>query len=384
MDSGSDADFAVLGAELETALVRELLATWRQLNHSHFRGRLEPPTIGLTGGTTRLGLWLRSSREILLSRPFVVDQPWGAVVEVLKHEMAHQYVHEVLNVLDESAHGPAFRELCARLGIDGAAAGLPASAAGGADGVGDPAAEPRLLARVAKLLALAESPNVHEAQSAMAEAQRLMLRYNLEAPRTSRYGFRHLGTPTGRISTAEKLIGTILAEHFFVEVIYVPVWRPREGKRGTVLEICGTSENLALAEYVHAFLGHTAERFWRDYRRTRGLRRDAERRTFLAGVMLGFREKLAAQRTRHAEEGLVWVGDGDLHRYYRQRHPHIRHTQGSGVRRTEAHFHGREAGRTIVLHRPVEAADRGAARRLGAASAGASGSGQRLLGPGRG
>ena len=40
------------------------------------------------------------------------------MVEVLKHEMAHQYAHEILGARDESAHGEAFRTVCQRLGID--------------------------------------------------------------------------------------------------------------------------------------------------------------------------------------------------------------------------------------------------------------------------
>ena len=90
--------------------------------------------------------------------------------------MAHQYVHEVLGKVDESAHGPAFRELCARLGIDAGAAGVPAAGAPSAD-------DARVLERIARLLALAESANVHEAQAAMNAAQRLMLKHNLEQPR---------------------------------------------------------------------------------------------------------------------------------------------------------------------------------------------------------
>jgi hypothetical protein len=348
-----------LSADLEAALVRELAATWHDYNASHFRGKLRAPVIGLADGAGRLGLWHRETRTIELQRALVMAQPWGVVVEVLKHEMAHQYVHEVLGVLDETAHGPAFRELCERLGIDGAAAGLPAAASG-------PGAEKKILGRVAKLLALAESPNVHEAQAAMAEAQRLMLKHNLEAPARAGYGFRHLGEPTGRIGPAQRVLGGILMQHFFVEAIFVPVWRAAEGKRGRVLEICGTPENLDIAAYVHDFLTHTAERLWREYRRAKRLRGDGERRTFVTGVMAGFREKLEAQRAVHEAEGLVWVGDSDLRRYYRRRHPHVQQVRRAGVARSEAHMHGREAGRNIVIHRGVTTRGAGGGGLLGA------------------
>jgi uncharacterized protein DUF2786/SprT-like family protein len=333
-----------LSAALETALLHQLLATWRSLNETHFKGRLRPPTLALAEGAHKLGQWIAGDRRIELSRAFVVDGAWGAVVEVLKHEMAHQLVTEVLGDPDPTPHGPTFRAVCERHGIDAAAAGLP-------DAAPSPDAD-RVLGRVAKLLALAESPNVNEAELAMAEAQRLMLKHNLDATARASYSFRHLGKPTGRVSEAERILANLLNDHFFVECIWVPVWRPREGKRGSVLEVCGTTLNLTIAEHTHAFLLHTADRLWSHYQRQHGAGR-RDRRAYQAGVMTGFREKLDTQRKRHSEAGLVWVGDADLGRYWRRRHPYVRFTRHAGPERNEAHAHGRAAGRGIVLQRAV-------------------------------
>jgi hypothetical protein len=148
-----------------------------------------------------------------------------------------------------------------------------------------------------------------------------------------------------------------------VEAIWVPVWRPKEGKRGSVLELCGTRPNLEMAEYVHSFLTETGERLWRAYRQERRLPGDRERRQFLAGVMAGFRERLQRERRRHEAEGLVWTGDGDLSRYLRRRHPYVRFTHHAGSGRSEAHRDGRAEGEKVILHRPV-AAGPGGARRL--------------------
>src|SRR5690606_31547415 len=150
------------------------------------------------------------------------EMSWGAVVEVLKHEMAHQYVDEVLGNCDETAHGPAFRRVCAERGIDARANGAP-----NADAAEASNEERAALEKIARLLTLASSPNEHEAQAAMAAAQRLMLKYNLEvsAKTDARdYCFRHLGKPTGRVYEAPRILALILSEHFFVETIWVPVW----------------------------------------------------------------------------------------------------------------------------------------------------------------
>lgn len=331
--------------------MRELRASFWQLNEQYFKGRLRAPTLELVTHRSTLGRWMPGTRTIELSRPLLLERPWGAVLEVLKHEMAHQYVTEVLGESEQTPHGRAFQEACARMGIDARASGVP--------DVPPSAAEERVVERITRLLALAESPNRHEAEAAMAAAQRLMLKHNLDAahgatPRDYRHA--HLGKPSGRVGEHERLVAMILGKHFFVEAIWVPVYRPLEGLRGSVLEIVGSRSNLEIAEYVHGFLLGTAERLWRDHKRERGVASDRDRRTYLAGVMVGFADTLARQETRSREEGLVWVRDGDLGAHFRKRHPHVRHVRHAGQRRTDAWSHGREAGRKIVLHRSVNAA----------------------------
>lgn len=347
-----------LSLALEAALLHELREQYRLLALAYFKGALALPQIELVPSRVRLGRWVEATRTIELSRPLVLSEPWGVVVEVLKHEMAHQYVSEVLGERGETAHGPRFRAVCDRLGIDGSASGMPPVAT-------SPNAEQRKIGdRIARLLALAESPNVHEAEAAMAAAQRLLLKHNIElrdARAAQGYVWKHLGTPTGRTTEAERVLSLLLGKHFFVEAIWVPVYRAREGKRGSILEICGTAENVEIAEYVHGYLVTTAERLWREHKARLGIRGDRDRRTFLAGVMTGMSDKLAREAKQSEKAGLVWVADGDLSKYFRRRHPHVRHVRYAGQRRSEAYVHGREAGQKIVIHKGMrdEATERG-------------------------
>jgi hypothetical protein len=350
-----------LSIELERAALLELRTVWERSNIEYFKRTLRRPVLEIADLDSQLGRWISEHRALQISRALILEQGWGVVVEVLKHEMAHQFVDEVLGLRDQTAHGPAFRQVCEERGIDPRAAGLPDPKSAIQD-------EHRLLERVAKLLALAESPNMHEAQAAMSAAQRLMLKYNLEtlikAPRRA-YGFRHLGEPTGRVDESRRFLASILGDFFFVEVIWVTVWRVREQKRGKVLEICGTPENLELCAYVHSFLIHTSERLWREYKRENGVRGNRSRRVFVAGVMAGFRDKLMSERVRSNEQGLVWAGDSDLSAYLRRRHPHMRYMRHQGNRRNEAWTHGRAAGRKIVLHRGVNEGPSGGRKLLG-------------------
>jgi hypothetical protein len=336
----------------------------RDLNSLLFGGRLSSPSFALSDAKSRLGQWLPSSRTIELSRLLLVDLSWGVLVEVLKHEMAHQFVDEVLGARDESAHGPAFRRVCSERGIDARSSGAPQES-----GSTERDAEERnALEKISRLLSLAQSSNEHEAQAAMAAAQRLMLKYNLEACARSQgrdYCFRHVGKPTGRVYEAPRILALILSEHFFVETIWVPVWRPLEGKRGSVIEVCGTHANVEMADYVHDFLTHTSERLWLEHKRERGIRSNRDRRTFLAGVMTGFRDKLASQKKQHREHGLVWRGDAQLGAYVKERHPRLSWTRYASSQHHAAHAEGRRAGSSIVLHRGLGKATETRGRLLG-------------------
>ncbi|MFZ5476757.1 MAG: SprT-like domain-containing protein [Myxococcota bacterium] len=338
----------------ETLVVRALQLAWAQVNYTVFRGALRTPAIALSDAQ-RLGGWHRGTRTIEIGRSLVREQPWGVVVEVLKHEMAHQYAHEILNATDETAHGPAFRWVCERLNVDPAASGLPAAAT----------EEPKIMRRVRKLLALAESPNPNEAQAAMNAAQRLMLEHNVAVAPVS-YGFRHLGKPVQRISEIDRLLAGLLGEHFFVRPIFVPAFDVETCTSGTVLEICGSPENLDMAAYVWDFLTQTADRLWQAHARTAFSRGERERQRFVAGVVRGFREKLGEGARESRETGLVWVGDAGLEAWFDRRHPRIRTTRSRGRGPTLTEEAGREAGKGIVLNRPI--------------SQGPSGGGPKLIG----
>jgi hypothetical protein len=358
VDSASE--LGRIGVELETQALRAAQRCYDELNATFFRQSLRRPRMQFLDGSSHLGRWLRQARVIELGRKLLVEYGWGVLVEVLKHEMAHQYVDEVLGRPDESTHGPIFRKVCEERGIDYRAAGVPQSS-----GVSD--ANTRMLERVAKLLALAESSNVHEAEAAMSAAQRLMLKYNIDAAlqgSAQHYTFRHLGNPSGRVSAAEHVLAAILDEHFFVDAIWIPVWRPLQGKRGSVLEVCGTPENVEMAAYAHSFLLHTAGRLWKEHQRKLEISANAKRRSFVTGVMQGFREKLSKQKHANCEQGLVWAGDAALRSYFKQRHPYVRHSSYGGGRLGDAFAQGRRAGHQIVLHRGVSQGSSGERRLL--------------------
>jgi predicted SprT family Zn-dependent metalloprotease len=327
-----------------------LSRVYDELNHSLFKGGLSRPVIAFVERSQQLGQWCGETRRLELSERLLTEHSWGVLVEVLKHEMAHQYVYEVLRLSHEGPHGKTFRSVCEARGIDSSAAGVPHAKEHHPE-------QAKRIDQLTKLLRLAQSGNVHEAAAATSAAQRLMLKYNLSEPvpshAGSHYSHRHVGRPTGRVTEAERILACILGEHFFVQVIWVSVFRPFENKRGSVLEICGTADNLELACYVHAYLTAAADRLWLEYRKAHHITSNAHRREFLAGVFTGVREQLKRDEKQREKEGLVWVSDAELAAYLKLRHPHIRWLRGQSRVRPDAWGKGRDAGRSLELHRPL-------------------------------
>jgi hypothetical protein len=246
-----------------------------------------------------------------------------------------------------------------------AACGASAGALGKLEGSTDE--RDRMLARVKELLALAGSPNEHEAANAMRMANKYLLKYNLDLAELEgrrNYARRWLGRCSGRIQEYEYTLGSILQQHFFVHVIWVWSYDARRDQDGRILEIDGTPENLEIAEYVYRYVTGLLEPLWRAHRRQNPGRRGTKLQYF-AGLLHGLREKLDEQKTQlRVEQGLIWLGDKKLEEYHRHLHPRIRSIGGYGVTRNDLYDAGRRDGREITIRRGVEGNSAGRGRML--------------------
>ncbi len=282
------------------------------------------------------------------------SRPWVDVIEVLKHEMAHQYVHEILGIRDETAHGPAFQRICEKHGIQPEAS----------ERSPESPEQVKALHQIRQLLALAESSERHEAEQAMKAAHRRMLKYNLhDLPRSPDWHVAQVGTATARVDPYRKILAGILTKHFFVRAIWISAYLPDRGLWGRALEVAGTAANVELANYTHAFLLHTGEQLWAAYKRHRKILSNAERRRFLAGVYTGFAEKLDLGTQECKDEGLIWLGDPRLEELIHRRHPRLRKF-GARISMTSAWQDGKTEGKKIVLRKGVSEATGGRGKLL--------------------
>jgi len=328
----------------------ELLSWWRYYNRIYLREALREPVVGVMASSARLGSWDPATRTLEISERHIATEPWLAVMETLRHEMAHQFAFEVLGAHDETPHGPAFREACAKLRVTPRATRAPGS-------VAMPLRD-EIVDRIAKLLSLSTSPNEHEAQVAVKKARELLLKHNIaevELEGEREFDVRWLGPVKGRHHHHEQVLATILNDFFFVDVIWTHTFDASRNAHGTVLGVFGTRANLALAEYVYDYLSSVVQTLWGQYKERRNLRGDRERLRYFAGVLGGFHDKLMVQeKSLSRSHALVWKGDPELEAYLRHHHPSIRTGYTSGTERTRAYEDGVEQGRTVTLRRPID------------------------------
>jgi len=349
---------------LQEAWIRRLRWHYDLYNHLYAGGRLRRPLFLIGSSRSRLGEWNGLTRAITISEDHVLEHSWESVLGTLRHEMAHQYAEDLLGHAGSAPHDQVFQKACHILRADPAGS---ASRAKLSPLDGSPDERDRMLTRVKELLAMAGSPNEHEAATAMRLANKYLLKYNLDlaeldSPRN--FTTDHLGKCSGRIQEYEYTLAHILEEHFFVRVIWVFSYDPLLDRPGRVLQVTGTPENLEIARYVHGYVMNLTDSLWHAHCLS-GERRGGTRLQYLAGVLHGLSDKLDSHRVKLKQEhGLVWLGDPLLKDFFRYLNPRMRRLGGRGVLRGDDYEAGVQDGKEITIRRGVAGESRNRGRLL--------------------
>src|SRR5438128_2475810 len=326
--------------------------------------RLLKPVIRIEPLGRDWGNWNPETRSITIAHRLIEHHPWDIVVEVLKHEMAHQLADERLGAY-ESAHGANFRHACRLLGVaDWAASAtckLPPEIPNWRQRVLTSEEEP-LLNRVEKLLALAESSNEYEAALATERVRQLYAKYNLEclaAGSDSAYVHCVINRRRRRIESEDSAIFAILTAHFLVRAVFTSLYDAHDLCEYRVVELLGTRENVLMAEYVYHFLRHKLDTLWEEHRSRTGAAA-AARRSYMLGVLSGFREKLdasaaltdAGPSSTETSQTLLKLADQQLETSVKTRYPRLTtRWWGTGCRDRDSYGAGVVDGGTITLQR---------------------------------
>ncbi|MFH7326719.1 SprT-like domain-containing protein [Desulfurivibrio sp. C05AmB] len=365
---------------------RQLVREHEQLS-AYYGLKLPTPLLVIGAAAGRAGSWrAEPGPGVLEIAAWLIGRHgWDVVLEVLKHEMSHQYVAQVMGRGHEPPHGPAFQEACRRLGVHPLFRRAQSEIPRLLPGNRSPAsATLPVMAKIEKLLALAASANEHEATLAMAKAGDLMRRHNLERladpagqnPVAAAYDYLVISTGRRRRPPHHAHLAAILQDFFYVKTISYPLYDSRHDQCHQVLELLGARENLAVAEYVYQFLAGQLPRLWQRYRLEGGAPGRA-RNSYYIGVLNGFREKLRQQETTRggreltleamADQGwsapganatcssLVCAGDRGLQEFLAARYPRLRKIRGKGTRLyADTYQAGRAEGRKIVIRKGIK------------------------------
>ncbi len=343
--------------------------------------KLKKPIIRISDSKSKLGEWNSTTRTISLSYDLIERYSWDIVVEVLKHEMAHQLVSETLSLnssekLSKTPHGLLFKNACASLGASSWVASrscdLPAQIIHWKDEKPNEN-EARLLRKVEKLLSLATSQNEHEALIAMKKVQEIYTKYNLAAFNSGQEGnfvYLIINLKKKRVSQDESMIFSILAEHFFVRVIYSELFDSNDLTTYKAMELLGTKENVLMAEYVYHFLRNKTKLLWRQHLKINS-GSHLSKRSYILGALAGFKESIG---TAHAfsdtkTDGVFKGRNGALislanqissekvQSFVQERHPRLRKkTWNSNFSDTASFSAGLSDGKRIILSKGISSA----------------------------
>jgi len=366
-----------------TSVDRETMVAWVASLHrelaevyaeQRFRGRR--PSIRLSESNAHWGQFDALDFEISISLTLVQEAPWWVVVEILKHEIAHLFVHTAFP--DNSPpHGERFQDVCEHLNVADWARRAT---------IGKSLSELRTLydwrnsaldertkkhrMRLEKLLALADSTNEHEALVAMQLAQELQDRQRLEtleAGRPKRFVNLEINSGKQRHAPYQGRITSILINHYHVEAVYLTRYNASTLRNEATIDIMGSREDVLLAEYVHDFLHQSSEALWQAHKKAVGAKGLRARNSFIRGLLVGFQKKLDlqnnSQNTSKTEEdshmALVRADVREREAFKRRRYPRLVQRSSSARVDRSAFSHGKTQGSRLNIRKPISKSSAG-------------------------
>jgi len=340
---------------------------------------LLPPVFEISQTERQLGSWVADTRTIRISFLLISRYSWAVTLNVLKHEIAHQICSEIFQS-KETAHGEIFSKACDLLGVPEeyrrASGDLSEDIDYVVSGKQSTLQGRRFIDKVEKLLALAQSANENEAALAMQKANELIEKYNikqLEVDQDIKYTYVIINKKKKRIEAYQRQICAILRDFFFVKIVTSYLYDPFADQTHKTIEILGSHENVAIAEYCYHFLENQLLSLWSRNRRKYTGSAGTEKNSYYLGILSGFRTKLLEQKEKPPKEGRGknpkdgkkqgpaysltpsnLVENTGLHDYVEMKFPRLRKLSRQGPKIYKSTYEeGLETGKKITLHKGV-------------------------------
>lgn len=328
---------------------------------------LRPVSIIIKDIQSSLGYWCPQTRSITIATDLVNNHSWNIVIEVLKHEMAHQYVSEIMCSNDGHKHD--FQKACHLLRVKSWARKstiILQNIDHRQDNHLDET-EKKLIRWTTKLLALRSSSNEKESFSALEKVKRLNQKYNIQQlikKKDVDHNTLIINHKRRRVEHFQVLIGNILINHFMVKIIYSSIYNSKKFHEEKTIEIIGTSTNIEIAEYVYWFLYNQIRFFWNDYKNKKKLKGVRTKNNFYQGILDGFDRQLRLTRKEETnkkdmqtkENSLIKLkGEKELIAYLHYKYPKLSTTHRYALTRLDSCYHeGQKIGYQLTLKKGLK------------------------------
>ncbi len=236
--------------------------------------------------------------------------------------------------------------------------------------------EDKLLKRIKNLLSLASSNNEHEAASAAAEAQRLMLEHGIETAQLSTADAPKAADRQS-VDTGSMNVWVGVLAHHVAKATFCTVYRETgagAGKSTNRLSICGFPGDIAACSLLLAWLTAEVNKFcekeWLTQKAS-GVSANAWKKSFRLGACATIGQRLSADRETakrelQAASGTTGTALVHLFTYEKQSEQavstflassgvHLKKGNKTSVKDVDAYSRGREAGKQINLNAPKRA-----------------------------
>ena len=281
-----------------------------------YRIKMSKPLLGIHSDSTYWGFYDPNRRLISLHSRLIQEYRWDDVVQILKHEIAHQYVFEVMKIKD-SSHGVEFQKACEILGVAKWASKASDTIRGPLQKEEMDHEQSPMIRKAHRLLALSRSENTHEAKLALTKLEELSRKYHihdLEQDAQTQFSYTIINHKKKRIPQHQSRLASLLQKYFFVEIIFSEEYDAQHLCTHKTMEIMGSRNNVEMAEYTYHFLFNQLQVLWKREKNL-GLSGLQDQRAFFLGILESFESKL--EQTTASEgnlSGLIRVNQ-QLSRY---------------------------------------------------------------------
>ena len=264
----------------------------------------------------RLGYFDPDNCTIAIHKKMMYSAKDRVLADLLRHELAHYltYIAYHESGLEERSHGAQFQAICERYGLPPQVRRATCDVSAENDAIVGELQNEAIIARIQRLMSLAESDNEHEASLAILRANELMVSHNLEAAIAMHGAAEEVEycvkvvIPCKRSSPRIGAIAEILTEFFVYPV-----------QTRTGLEVTGTRANVEQAEYIAGVLDRALAASWKQARKDNPNKRLREK-PFMNAAAESYLAKLRRAKTQHSDKDqralalladeLVWAGQG--------------------------------------------------------------------------